>query len=139
MTNDEFLELTEEYNKSYAHYNEVKEKYRNEKMERLFGNFVGKYIKYDFWKDDCYLYVEQQFLSGADKVILRGIGFDFAFTDYIDETYFTWDRMYDIEMNAINPEEHISHIQIIDKETFMNKFSEGMLTAANRMKKELGE
>lgn len=96
-------------------------------------DFIGKFIKLESpsGDNDQYLYVKEMFdmTPVNDNIeyfyILRGVGFDYIFTEYDDLTDCHWDCWYEIDIQAYNEDdlkEKISCIKEITKEEYMEHF-----------------
>lgn len=98
--------------------NELYEKINNKLMEII--DLEGKYI---FIKEDNkYIYVEDVFKHG-EIITVRGYGFNYQISDYVDWTFCHWDWMIDhkIFINC-DIKEELSKISIIDKDEFDTQF-----------------
>lgn len=113
----------------HGKYRRLLDLYRKLKAERV--GLKGKYIKYSqFGGDDTdpvYMYVTETFRS-QDQFIIRGCGFTYYYTDYADLNFAHYSAFYDITFNIelIHDldKEIDKTIEIIDRETFLQKAKE---------------
>ena len=123
----------EEKEKLYRKYEVARQKYNDLKIQEYKDKWLGQFITIDnepnseqCWKHPTYLFVTNIWYSSNDNIVyVEGVGFSGQYTEYRDETYFTWSTFiqeripYDWLEN-----ENMIKIDLIDKETYDKAFYE---------------
>lgn len=88
-----------EWNKLCKKYQKYVDEY-NEKVKDL-CDFKGKFLKIEDEEDYKYSYLYcntvmlTKDLSGKQVILLRGYGFTYLITHYVDETFCNWDQFFE--------------------------------------------
>ena len=116
---NKYLDARKAYDKAYKESNQI--------------NFLGKYIKVEE-DEPTYLFVKEQLLlkgewsspNPVERFVLRGFGFRYVNTPYIDASYFNWDWMYEYTFyNDRTRELTISKIKEITEDEFKSALYKG--------------
>jgi hypothetical protein len=121
----------EEKEKLFRKYEVARQKYNDLKIQEYKDKWLGQFITIDnepnseqYWKHPTYLFVTNIWYSSNDNIMyVEGVGFSGQYTEYRDETYFTWSTFiqeripYDWLEN-----EHMIKVDLIDKETYDKAF-----------------
>ena len=123
-------------NKIYHKYLGQRKIVNSLKCKELKNKYLGKYVKY--WTGSgefdskydrySYMYIYNIWATGGDEeeVYFEGAGFNYEFSEYMDGTFMYWSlfiqekyRLYDLLEGTTY------HIEIIDKDEFMDAFFSG--------------
>jgi hypothetical protein len=127
--------MTEEYKSIKEKFSKLKQELREklyqlsqDESEELLEviNFKGKYLHINE-PQNTYLFVNEQFghkdiYTDEPVLILRGQGFSYAFTQYEDCTYSSWDQFFGHTIKIDNLDEALTHIEEITKEEYDKAF-----------------
>lgn len=123
----------EEKEKLYRKYDVARQKYNDLKIQEYKDKWLGQFITIDnepnceqYWKHPTYLFVTNIWYSSNDNIMyVEGVGFSGLYTEYRDDTYFSWTQFTQerIPYDWIENENMIK-IDLIDKETYDKAFYE---------------
>lgn len=88
---------------------EIRSKLEDVTIGKLKEQYIGQYLQID----DSYIYCYGIFPSHT-YLVFRGVGFSFNDSEYVDDAYFCWSAMENI--NIFNDD--TKNIQIISKEQY---------------------
>ena len=88
---------------------EIRSKLEDVTIGKLKEQYIGQYLQID----DSYIYCYAIFPSRT-YLVFRGVGFSFNDSEYVDDAYFSWSAMENI--NIFNDD--TKNIQIISKEQY---------------------
>ena len=117
--------LKKKRDEAWEKYQKLSQECRNIELSELGFDFEGKFIKYNFWYENQYLYVKEQFKHG-DVYVLRGLGFHYEITPYDDNTFFDWDWFEEVTIPEGSVNDSLSRITIVTPDEFKEKFRQGI-------------
>ena len=118
--------LNKEIEYAQKHLSELKQKRRDLIVKNI--NLVGKYVSWSLFGDGSrkYLYVTETFKHG-NEIVVRGVGFTYNYSKYIDDSYAQFDGMMDITIPNREPEEverYLEYFEEITKQEYLDKLEE---------------
>lgn len=118
--------LDKEIECAWKHLSELKQKRRDLIAKNI--NLVGKYVSWSLFGDGSrkYLYVTETFKNG-NEIIVRGVGFTYNYSKYMDDSYAQFDAMMDITIPNNDPEEvesNLEYFEEITKQEYLDKLEE---------------
>jgi len=102
--------------------------------------YIGKFIRIGDKENDCeYLFVKECFKTknpwdkNEEYYLMRGLGFHFCITNYMDAMYAKWDGYYEFKLWINdNMKQNLNHIHIITKDEYKSRFYEMIATVKSK-------